>query len=102
VRISEGDAVMVRIHCRDAKGVVVRLLAEVEGLHLRITHTNVVQFSASVLIVNVMAKASSSTFSSRIWFGDDEFGLLVIKKKKKHYLLVRCIDIFEVLITIYC
>ncbi|RLN39686.1 transcription factor bHLH18-like [Panicum miliaceum] len=59
VRISEGDAVMVRIHCRDAKGVVVMLLAEVEGLHLSITHSNVMQFSASVLIINVMAKASS-------------------------------------------
>ncbi|PAN45744.1 hypothetical protein PAHAL_9G139200 [Panicum hallii] len=72
VRISEGDAVMVRIHCRDAKGVVVRLLAEVEGLHLRITHTNVVQFSASVLIVNVMAKVEQG-FSST---ADDIVGRL--------------------------
>ena len=63
VRISEGNAVMVRIHCRDAKGVVVRSLAEVEGLHLSITHTNVVQFSATVLIMNIMAKASSLTIS---------------------------------------
>ncbi|OEL20184.1 hypothetical protein BAE44_0018795 [Dichanthelium oligosanthes] len=29
-RIS-GDNVMVRIHCKDAKGVLVKLLAEVEG-----------------------------------------------------------------------
>ncbi|KAG2546923.1 hypothetical protein PVAP13_9KG057600 [Panicum virgatum] len=63
VRISEGNAVMVTIHCRDAKGVVVRSLAEVEGLHLSITHTNVVQFSAAVLIINIMAKASSLTIS---------------------------------------
>ena len=63
VRISEGNAVMVRIHCRDAKGVVVRSLAEVEGLPLSITHTNVVQFSATVLIINIMAKASSLTIS---------------------------------------
>ncbi|CAL4935259.1 unnamed protein product [Urochloa decumbens] len=55
-RISDGNVVMLRIHCQDAKGVLVRLLAEVEGLHLRITHTNVVQFSASVLIINIMAK----------------------------------------------
>ncbi|KAF8684437.1 hypothetical protein HU200_044331 [Digitaria exilis] len=58
VRISEGNVVMVRIHCQDAKGVIVRLLAEVEELHLCITHTNVVRFSASILIINVIAKAS--------------------------------------------
>jgi len=63
VRISEDNVAMVRIHCRDAKGVVVRSLAEVEGLHLSITHTNVVQFSATVLIINIMAKASSLTIS---------------------------------------
>ncbi|CAL4926609.1 unnamed protein product [Urochloa decumbens] len=55
-RISDGNVVMLRIHCQDAKGVLVRLLAEVEGQHLRITHTNVVQFSANVLIINIMAK----------------------------------------------
>ncbi|TKV92104.1 hypothetical protein SEVIR_9G141800v4 [Setaria viridis] len=55
-RISDGNVVMVRVHCRDAKGVLVRLLAEVEELHLAITHTNVVQFSASVLIINIIAK----------------------------------------------
>jgi len=42
---------------------VVRSLAEVEGLPLSITHTNVVQFSATVLIINIMAKASSLTIS---------------------------------------
>ncbi|OEL35222.1 Transcription factor bHLH25 [Dichanthelium oligosanthes] len=61
--ISDGN-VMVRIHCQDSKGVLVRLLAEIEGLHLGITHTNVVQFSASILIINIMAKASSLTFLS--------------------------------------
>ncbi|XP_044949762.1 transcription factor bHLH18-like [Hordeum vulgare subsp. vulgare] len=48
--------VMVRIHCEDGKGVLVTLLAEVEGLHLTITHTNVVSFPASTLIVNLIAK----------------------------------------------
>ncbi|KAJ1294219.1 hypothetical protein BS78_01G129000 [Paspalum vaginatum] len=57
-RISDGNVVMLRIHCEDAKGVLVRLLAEVEGLHLSITHTNVMPFSACVLIINIMAKAA--------------------------------------------
>jgi hypothetical protein len=64
-RISDGNAVMVRVHCRDAKGVLVRLLAEVEELHLAITHTNVVQFSPSVLIINIIAKVSSFTLTLR-------------------------------------
>ncbi|KAF7069109.1 hypothetical protein CFC21_074777 [Triticum aestivum] len=55
-RISESN-VMMRIHCQDGKGVLVTLLAEVEGLHLSITHTNVVSFPASTLIINLMAKA---------------------------------------------
>lgn len=52
------NSVMVRIHCEDGKGVLVRLLAEVEGLRLSITHTNVMPFSACILIINIMAKAS--------------------------------------------
>ncbi|XP_062213326.1 transcription factor bHLH18-like isoform X2 [Phragmites australis] len=61
-RISDSN-VMVRIHCDDAKGLLVRLLAEVEGLHLGIAHVNVMPFPASTLIVNIVAKASSLTFS---------------------------------------
>jgi hypothetical protein len=58
-RISDGNVVMLRIHCEDGKGVLVRVLAEVEGLCLCITHTNVMPFSACILIINIMAKASS-------------------------------------------
>ncbi|XP_037422499.1 transcription factor bHLH19-like isoform X2 [Triticum dicoccoides] len=54
-RISESD-VMMRIHCEDAKGVLVRLLAEVEGLHLSITHANAIPFPACTLIITVTAK----------------------------------------------
>ncbi|KAM3294982.1 hypothetical protein ACQJBY_037691 [Aegilops geniculata] len=54
-RISESD-VMVRVHCEDAKGVLVRLLAEVEGLHLSITHANAIPFPACTLIITVTAK----------------------------------------------
>ncbi|CAD6214000.1 unnamed protein product [Miscanthus lutarioriparius] len=54
-RISDGNVVMLRIHCEDGK----RVLAEVEGLCLSITHTNVMPFLACILIINIMAKASS-------------------------------------------
>jgi hypothetical protein len=56
-RISE-SSVMMKIHCEDGKGVLVRLLAEVEGLHLSITHTNVIPFPACTLNITIMAKAS--------------------------------------------
>ncbi|KQK13832.1 transcription factor bHLH25 [Brachypodium distachyon] len=55
VAISESN-VMVRIHCEDAKGVLVRLLAQVEGLHLSITHTNVIPFPACTVIITIVAK----------------------------------------------
>lgn len=68
-RISESN-VMVRIHCQDGKGVLVTLLAEVEGLHLTITHTNVVSFPASTLIINLMAKVDEGfivTADNIVW-----------------------------------
>jgi hypothetical protein len=71
-RISEGN-VMVRIHCEDVKGSLLRLLVELEGLHLTIVHANAMPFSASTLIVNIMAKASSSTHFT---FQDGEFIVL--------------------------
>jgi hypothetical protein len=50
--------VMVRIHCLDGKGVAVRVLAELEELHLSIIHANVMPFQACTLIITITAKAS--------------------------------------------
>ncbi|KAK3149749.1 hypothetical protein QOZ80_3AG0222130 [Eleusine coracana subsp. coracana] len=58
-RISEGN-VMVRIHCEDVKGSLVRLFAEVEELHLSIVHANAMPFSASTLIIHIMAEVEES------------------------------------------
>ncbi|XP_037428713.1 transcription factor bHLH25-like [Triticum dicoccoides] len=56
VRFSE-TGVMVRILCHDVKGVVVRVLSEVEeGLHLTVTHTNVMPFTACTVIITITAK----------------------------------------------
>uniref|UniRef100_A0ACD5ZZ13 Uncharacterized protein n=1 Tax=Avena sativa TaxID=4498 RepID=A0ACD5ZZ13_AVESA len=56
VRFSE-NGVMVRVVCDDAKGVVVRVLSEVEeGLHLSITHANVMAFTGSTVIITITAK----------------------------------------------
>ncbi|KAM0915062.1 hypothetical protein ACQ4PT_011093 [Festuca glaucescens] len=55
--LSENN-VMVRIHCENRKGLVVRVLAVAEELHLRIVHNNVMPFTASTVIITIMAKAS--------------------------------------------
>ncbi|KAL6874417.1 hypothetical protein ACP4OV_013437 [Aristida adscensionis] len=54
-QVSE-KSVMMKIHCDDGKGVVVRMLAEVEELHLSIINANVMPFPACTLIITIMAK----------------------------------------------
>ncbi|CAL4943623.1 unnamed protein product [Urochloa decumbens] len=55
VRFSE-KSVMVRVHCENTKGVVVKVLVEMEDLQLTIIHANVMLFSASTLIIAVTAE----------------------------------------------
>ncbi|CAN6287274.1 unnamed protein product [Urochloa humidicola] len=59
VRFSE-KSVMVRVHCENTKGVIVKVLAEMEELQLNIIHANAMLFSACTLIVAVTAEASFS------------------------------------------
>ncbi|XP_062209377.1 transcription factor bHLH18-like [Phragmites australis] len=59
VRFSE-KSVMVRVHCEDAKGMVVKVLTEVEKLHLSIIHANVMPFPACTLIITITAKVEES------------------------------------------
>uniref|UniRef100_A0A0E0MPX5 BHLH domain-containing protein n=1 Tax=Oryza punctata TaxID=4537 RepID=A0A0E0MPX5_ORYPU len=56
-RLSE-RSVLVRVHCGNARGLLVRLLSEVEELRLGITHTSVMPFPASTVIITITAKAS--------------------------------------------
>ncbi|CAN6312494.1 unnamed protein product [Urochloa humidicola] len=55
-----GNNVMIRILCEDGKGVVVRVLTEVEELHLRIVDVNVIPFPASTrIIITITAKVEA-------------------------------------------
>uniref|UniRef100_A0A0D9Y1R0 BHLH domain-containing protein n=1 Tax=Leersia perrieri TaxID=77586 RepID=A0A0D9Y1R0_9ORYZ len=56
-RLSE-KSVLLRIHCGNSRGMLVRLLSEVEDLKLGITHTSVMPFPASTVIITITAKAS--------------------------------------------
>ncbi|CAN6298307.1 unnamed protein product [Urochloa humidicola] len=55
VRFSE-KSVMVRVHCQNTEGVVVKVLAEMEELQLIIIHANVMPFLACTLIIAVTAE----------------------------------------------
>uniref|UniRef100_A0A0E0KHB1 BHLH domain-containing protein n=1 Tax=Oryza punctata TaxID=4537 RepID=A0A0E0KHB1_ORYPU len=61
VRCSQNNDVIVRIHCENGEGVIVRILAEVEDIHLRIINANVMPFmEGTTMIITIAAKASSS------------------------------------------
>nr|AAP03375.1 putative ammonium transporter [Oryza sativa Japonica Group] len=53
------NVVMVRIHCENGEGVIVRILAEVEEIHLRIINANVMPFldQGATMIITIAAKA---------------------------------------------
>ncbi|CAD6266672.1 unnamed protein product [Miscanthus lutarioriparius] len=55
VRLSE-RSVLLRIHCYSARGLLVRVISEVEQMQLSITHTNVMPFPASTAIITITAK----------------------------------------------
>ncbi|WVZ91473.1 hypothetical protein U9M48_037639 [Paspalum notatum var. saurae] len=58
-RLSD-KSVLLRIHCHNARGLLVRVISEVEQMQLSITHTNVMPFPALTAIITITAKASSS------------------------------------------
>jgi hypothetical protein len=70
-RFSE-KSVMVRIHCEDGKGVAVKVLAEVEELHLSIIHANVLPFAEGTLIITITAKASFFLTNQSFFFQEKE------------------------------
>ncbi|CAO2152451.1 unnamed protein product [Urochloa humidicola] len=50
------NSTMVSVHCEDAKGVVAKVLTEVEELHLGIIHANVMPFLPRTLVMTITAK----------------------------------------------
>ena len=54
-RISEKD-VLIRIHCEKQKGVIVKIINEIEKLHLSVVNTSVLPFGNSTLAVTVIAQ----------------------------------------------
>ncbi|XP_024027042.1 transcription factor bHLH18 [Morus notabilis] len=54
-RVSEKD-VLIRIHCEKQKGFMVKMLSEIEKLHLSIVNTSVLPFGNSTFDITVIAQ----------------------------------------------
>jgi len=54
-----GKNLLVRIHCEDRKGLLVKALSEIENQHLSIINTSVLPFSDRFLDITVMAQVKS-------------------------------------------
>ncbi|URD93612.1 hypothetical protein MUK42_01486 [Musa troglodytarum] len=48
--------ILIRIHCENRKGVLVKALCEIEKLHLSVTNTSVMPFAGSSLDITVMTQ----------------------------------------------
>ncbi|WOL03060.1 transcription factor bHLH18-like [Canna indica] len=51
-------SILIKIHCENQKGVLVRALSEIEKLHLSVLNTSVIPFTGSSLDITVMGQAS--------------------------------------------
>lgn len=50
-------SLLIKIHCDNRKGMLVRYLSEIEKLHIAVTSTSVLPFAASSVDITVMAQA---------------------------------------------
>ncbi|CAL9115208.1 unnamed protein product [Musa textilis] len=53
-------AVLIKIHCENRKGVLVKALSEIEKLHLSVANTSVIPFAAASLDITVATQARSA------------------------------------------
>ncbi|URE33208.1 hypothetical protein MUK42_16903 [Musa troglodytarum] len=49
--------ILIKIHCENRKGILVKALSEIEKLHLSVTNTSVMPFTSSSLDITVMTQA---------------------------------------------
>lgn len=54
-------SVLIRIHCEKRKGVVEKIVAEVESLHLSVINSSVMTFGSSALDVTIIAQVCTES-----------------------------------------
>lgn len=62
-----GKSVMIKVQCKNQKGLVVKALSEIEKLPMTITTTNIMPFGDSSLDIVIMAEVSCLISSQRIY-----------------------------------
>ncbi|RZS11028.1 hypothetical protein BHM03_00042305 [Ensete ventricosum] len=63
-----GKTVLVRIHCENRKGVIVKILSEIESINLTVTNTNVMPFLGSSINITVTAQARRPYFPAFLMY----------------------------------
>lgn len=62
IKVSVYDKnILIRIHCEKQRGLLVKILEEIEKLHLLVINTNVMPFASSALDITVTAEVSLNT-----------------------------------------
>lgn len=65
-RVSEKD-VLLRLHCKKQKGLLLKILFEIQNLHLFVVNSSVLPFGDSILDITIVAQVNN-TPSSPFWY----------------------------------
>lgn len=57
-----GNKILISIHCESFKGLLVKVLSELEELNVTVTHTNLMHFARSTSFITLNAQASYQNF----------------------------------------
>lgn len=57
-RVSEKD-VLLRIHCHKQKGLLLKILVEIQNLHLFVVNSSVLPFGDSILDITIVARVKN-------------------------------------------
>lgn len=58
-RVSEKD-VLLRIHCQKQKGLLLKILVEIQNLHLFVVNSSVLSFGDSIIDITIVAQVKKS------------------------------------------
>jgi len=62
-RVSDND-VLLRIHCQNRKGLLLKILVEIQNLHLFVVNSSVLSFGESIIDITIVAQVKKSKYFS--------------------------------------
>jgi len=81
-RVLDKD-ILIRIHCQKQKGLLLKMLVEVQKLHLFVVSNSVLPFGDSILDITIVAQVKIIGSLIRVW---NSILLLFCLNKKKVYV----------------